>query len=228
MSIFGCNLKRGKKERERAESTFSSSIHLSCHRSLERKILWIHPDRVRGLERRSPSPQIIIQDDGPFNFIVAEGEEATPRFATAKGSNTLLWSARPPVLFSWKSDPASRPHFLQRCKVEAHSQPGQHMMMMSWRSCWFRLFSFCEFSFLYIFCLVLFFARSSLGSQTFISEPTCWIWRGALFSARCSAPFTRRVHRAASAPRRLTPWSASPETCGVSRLGSPDTPGICS
>ncbi len=76
-------MRRSGAESPAALSRSSISRSRQCLLEAERKISWI---RTRRGQQRSPSPQIIAPGDGPFNFIVAE--EATPRFATAKGSNT--------------------------------------------------------------------------------------------------------------------------------------------
>lgn len=180
VAIFGCTAINSKYHEEKAGSsaTFSSAFSPASRVSA----------RGRAGQERSPSPQTITMV--LFNFIVAE--EATPRFSTAQ-DQTPPRSARPPVLFSWKSDPACRPHFLQRCKVEAHSQPGtaddNDVLIVSSSP------SFCA-SFLIP-------ARRSLTAHLFF--PTCWIWRRSSFFARCSPALTRRALRAASARRRLTP-----------------------
>lgn len=174
--------------------------------------------RGRTGQERSPSPQIITRGDGPFNFIVAEG--ATPRFSTAKDQTPPLISATPSfVLMEIRPClPATLSAEMQSWSAFPAGTTDDNDVLEE------LIVSFNPF---FLLCVSFFRSCAPLSDRS-LFFPTCWIWCSASCFARCSAPFTRRALRAASARRRLTPWNASPETCGVSRLGSPDTPGICS
>ena len=167
--------------------------------------------------RRSPT-----QGDGPFltSLLQEKRRPASPRPRIKQP----LWSARPPVSVLMEIRaclPATLSARMQSWSAfPAGTADDNDVLKGSWAFIVYSPFS----AFLFFFLSFFFFFPPDRA----LFLPTCWIWRSASFSARCSAPFTRRVLRAASARRRLTPWSASRETCGASRPGSPDTPGICS
>lgn len=193
----------------REEKRDESFTHLSCHQRL--------PER-KNRTGEKPLPADHHTRRCPFNFIVAEG--ATPRFSTAKDQTPPLISATPRFVLM-----EIRPCLPATLSAEMQSWSAFPAGTTDDKDVSEELI--VSFNPFFLLCVSFFRSCAPLSDRS-LFFPTCWIWRSASCFARCSAPFTRRALRAASAQRRLTPWNASPETCGVSRMGSPDTPGICS